>query len=522
MTEQTLELLLPVDSYEAAIPYLRRPYMPNQVRAKIQTAPENENAPCTIALYAIAETLMDRFTLICGREWDHSFEKTVEEKRSSTKASWYCMVVATITVFGKTHADIGEGTAPTRAGAEMNARAQAYKRAGRKFGPGQCLYACDDIVMWRGGDGENKLRLPANGAERHLHPYFDDAGVGQRYVRRRYEQWLKDSGEAVFGEPLDHLALAHALERRARTTVVAVTSRQPQPTLPPGTGNGANNGRSPEQPTTPAQAQTSLPTAGARAVNRELGKMEDHPAPPAAIYAATSAGYGEQAARQLCNLARADAQGRRFTKAQLRTVENWLSYASKLELTEEVLLDAVTFNAEKPATQERRQALFMRWLARKAAGESTPEEEDVSAADGQDAAEVQAPPTAEAPQAAPKDQAHTGMPSPQERYTEAMAELKRKMADHEYDDAPVTRLAALATGRGPRSQVDWQSITAPMLLALADLLDSAASLGWDSQQLDRELLKAHDSDRQTSAAGRFSAFANGLKDMAETRALEVG
>jgi hypothetical protein len=100
----TPELLLPAQSFEEALPFLRRPYTPSQVQAKIVNAPEIREAPCTIALYAIGETPMDRFNLVCAREWSHSFETLAEEKTvTNGKTSWYCMVCATITVFGISH-----------------------------------------------------------------------------------------------------------------------------------------------------------------------------------------------------------------------------------------------------------------------------------------------------------------------------------------------------------------------------------------------------------------------------------
>jgi hypothetical protein len=85
---------------------------------------------------------------------------------------------------------------------------------------------------------------------------------------------------------------------------------------------------------------------------------------------------------------------------------------------------------------------------------------------------------------------------------------------------PVTRLAALAVGAGPQAQVTWAKMKPELLRVVSDLLECAAALGWDSKRLDREVLEAHASTRQQSAAGRFSAFANQLKDMAETRQLE--
>ena len=94
------------------------------------------------------------------------------------------------------------------------------------------------------------------------------------------------------------------------------------------------------------------------------------------------------------------------------------------------------------------------------------------------------------------------------------------MTEHEYDDQAVTRFAALATGGGPRTQVKWAQVSPDTLLILADLLENAAAIGWSNEQLDQAVRAAHQSSRQNSTAGRFSALANHITDLAETRAME--
>jgi hypothetical protein len=498
------DIPLPAQSFEEAIPYLRRPYMPSQVRAKILTTPDPP-APCTIALYVIGEIQMDRFTLVCGSEWDHEFTKLTEEKTGSDKhTTWYCMVAATFTAFGITHTDIGEGTSSSRAGAEMNARAQASKRAGRKFGPGQCLYACDTIVMFR-GEGPNDLRLPkGDDAKRYLKPYFDKEGKGQAHCREQYQQWLTRTGEKVYGPPLDHLAIAEAIRARPTTRpVVTVNSSQSQP---------------------PASAQATAPPNGASAdsdhqdgakVNgtqrpakaKHYPPMPDHPAPEAALKAAQAAGFGEPAARMLSNLARNEGDDSKFTAAQLQAVANWIAMLDEVDVTEDVILKAIGVNARKNTSQERRQARFVKWLSEKASGET-----DESADD-----EPQ-PDTDAADEEADAEPETNGSVSPLDA-ARALAVLREAKQDYEYSDRTVTRLAALATGVGPKARVDWPNVVPATLLILAELLQSAGSLGWKNEQLDREVVKYHNSTEQTSIAGRFAAFANYLTDLAETRAM---
>ena len=85
---------------------------------------------------------------------------------------------------------------------------------------------------------------------------------------------------------------------------------------------------------------------------------------------------------------------------------------------------------------------------------------------------------------------------------------RQAKTDNEYSDRTVIRIAALATGVGPKARVDWPKVPPETLTVLAELLRSAGSLDWKNDRLDQEVLKYHNSTQQTSAAGRFSAFAN--------------
>jgi hypothetical protein len=498
------DLPLPAQSFEEAIPYLRAPYQPSQVRAKILTTPENPSAPCTIALYVIGEIQMDRFTLVCGSEWDHEFTKLAEEKRvaekrrCASKESWYCMVAATFTAFGIAHTDIGEGVARTRAVAEMNARAQASKRAGRKFGPGQCLYACDTILMYR-GDKPNQLRLPVgDDPKRHLKPYFDKEGQGEKYCRERYANWLRDTGEKIYGPPLDHCAVAEAIRARPSTRRATSTSSRPERADAPapsrnGTGTDHESLTTSETPTSP-----DAPPAA-----KEHPPMPDHPAPEAVLKAAQAADFGEPVARLLSNLAREEGKDATFTAAQLQAATHWITTLADLEVAEELIVKAITFNATKNISQERRQAKFVKWLSEKAAGETEP-------APDQPSADTASGSTGSAPAANGDRQLDAAR---------ALTVLRQAKEEHEYSDRTVTRLAALATGAGPNARVDWPSVPAATLLILTELLQSAGALGWKNDHLDREIRAGHNSSEQTSTAGRFTAFANYLTDLAETRAM---
>jgi hypothetical protein len=511
----TPELLLPAQSFEEALPFLRRPYTQSQVQAKIVNAPEIKEAPCTIGLYAIGETPMDRFNLVCAREWTHSFETLAEEKTvKDGKTSWYCMVCATITVFGVSKPDIGESTAPTRAAAEMNARAQAYKRAGRWFGPGQCLYAAYEIIMFR-GNKHDELRFPA-GEKGYLRPYFDRQGQGQKYVRGRYQHWLSDTGEEVYGAPLNHLKIAEAIQARMSPRAAVLT-----PPLAP-TLAVVERGAPDRLAVHELGADLTGPDrAPARASERVIGPMPEIAASPAAIAVAQSHKYTELAANALTNLAASQGQTEALSDAQERVVANWLAALARFKVPEAMALEAVAFVAGECDCQETRQAKLAKWLSAKA--QADPSTTPDTAAPGTEQAQTTPVPSQASPQHAAADAGTTqgdGESTEAEAQELATAQayvrIHRAMKDHGYDDQVVTRLAALALGAGPRGRVAWDAVPADVLVIIAELLESAAKLRWSNDTLTKEVIKAHNKTQQGTSTGRFAAFANHLMNAAET------
>jgi hypothetical protein len=239
--------------------------------------------------------------------------------------------------------------------------------------------------------------------------------------------------------------------------------------------------------------------------------MPDDPAPPAALEAAQQTGYGEPVARLLSNLARGDGEDAKFGDAQLQAVANWIAVLGELEVAEDVIVKAITHNATKKTSQERRQAKFVKWLSEKASGEADTKDQEPES-------DSEAPAQTGSQPAATTNGDGNGNGQLDEA-GRALAELRQAKTDHEYSDRTVTRIAALATGVGPKARVDWPKVPPETLTVLAELLRSAGSLGWKNDQLDQEVLKYHNSAQQTSAAGRFSAFANYLTDLAETRAM---
>ena len=342
------ELLLPAGSYEEALPDLRAPYLPSQIRPLIIAVPKNEKAPCKIALYTIGETLMDRFNLVCGTNWERpKFTIEIHDKREELidddkkRVLHYLKIRCVLTVFGQEHEDSGEGESENIALAEYDARAQAFKRAARWHGPGQCLYVFggEEVIMWRGA-GAGKLQIPKSGTEPHRHPYFDKQG--RAAIRAEYGRWLKDDGEALFGAPLDHQKIAQDIKARMSARLTAIPApRTPQltiveqpPSSAPATQETEGDAHGPEQPPAGEPAE------------RVSGAMPELPASAATIRAAEDSGYDEQVAKALSSLAAAQDQSRPLTDAQERVVHNWLVALARFEVPVATILDAVAFVAK--------------------------------------------------------------------------------------------------------------------------------------------------------------------------------
>jgi hypothetical protein len=64
-------------------------------------------------------------------------------------------------------------------------------------------------------------------------------------------------------------------------------------------------------------------------------------------------------------------------------------------------------------------------------------------------------------------------------------------------------------------------VPADVLEIISELLEAAASLGWSTDTLTKEVFKAHERTQQGTPAGRFAAFANHLMNAAETRTAQA-
>jgi hypothetical protein len=544
-------LILPASCYEEALPDLRAPYLPSQIRPLIIQAPKNDKAPCRIALYTIGETLMDRFNLCCGGNWNVAFRTETHKeipKQDSDNNPYtvhYFKLGCSVTVFGIEHSDFGEGEATSEARAEFDARAQAFKRASRWHGPGQCLYVFggEELIMWRGPE-PGKLQIPKSaksGDEPHRRPYFDHAG--RQAVRDEYDKWLKKEGESQFGIALNHLVIAEAIRARAlHRPLMAVpdlsralpdlSSSRPEqaPAAPDADQREITATRARRDDSDgdgeEAQAHAGRPPAPTAVVpvRQDVQRlpMPDEPAAQEAVAIAESAGFTATVAHALSNLARGDAQTGALSERQHKTVVNWLVMLSGLHLTSEEIVQAVQFVASNGTTQEARQATFTRWLSGKASGEksesqpaapATPDTPaDSGGSDAEPAREVDTGESVEGPAQLAAEDAE---PLDAER---ALRRINVAMEARGYTDQTVTQLAKLAIGVAPKGRLDWSKVPPSTMLVLAELLESASTLDWTPEVLAKEVLAAHNSNQQPTAAGRFSAFAGHLINLAESQA----
>jgi hypothetical protein len=236
--------------------------------------------------------------------------------------------------------------------------------------------------------------------------------------------------------------------------------------------------------------------------------MPDAPASQEAVEIAQSAGFTGTVAHALSNLARTDGQEGNLSERQHKTVVNWLVTLSELELTSDEIVEAVQFVAENGTSQERRQATYARWLAGKASGRNDTTVEQAPISNEADA-EVQASEPAESTPA-PDDADAAAL-----EIARALSRIHKTMDEHDYPDRTVALLAKLSIGVPPKRTLKWEKVPASTMTVLAELLESAAQIGWSADLLGKEVLAAHSSKGQTTTAGRFSALAGHLTELAE-------
>ncbi|HEV3071875.1 MAG TPA: hypothetical protein VGY76_10680 [Solirubrobacteraceae bacterium] len=494
---------LPVSTFKDAYPYLRAPLTSDLVYGLIQTVPKDLNVPCTIGLYTISEALTDRLTIICGGAWSQESKVLVHRTaQKDGRTIHYMEVEATIEVFGVVRHDFGKSMHEDPGQCRMNAKAQAFKRACRWVGLGLYLYSIRPYIkMWR-GTGEGKLRIPNGGNDPHMRPFIDLAA--EDYIRKQYEQRLAVRITKIYGHPLDHLLAAGVAEVPVIDPSRTLASAQPRLIDPP-----------PPAPDDQAKT-TQVRTAHRSRLQADIGRT------------AVDAGYTEVVAVQLDQLVRSEGQAGALSAAQIRTVRSWIATIARMKLPEETVLKTIDFVLEKCATRERAQAKFVKWLSAKAMdGHGTQASEPNERHGPSRASAVVSDTPAIQPQDPTQDTVAIESPesaqmAPSEPPEEVLADLLGRATYYGYPESVIVHLRSLALGASPDADIDWATVPVEAIRKLSDVLDHAGLLlKWTPAQLDAEIMRAHSSGPQCTAAGRFAALARYVTEASATHAEEA-
>ena len=162
---------------------LRRPFEPKGIRWKVQSNVGPKAAPTggLIVAYIDRGLVIDRLNVVVPHLWETEFVDLGDGKH----------MLCNLTVDTITRTDVGEG------GTVKARYSDALKRAAVHFGVGvslsrvpmSILNLSDKSLTKREYDGKTTFTLTQKGLDS---------------LRARYEKWLTEAGEDVFGEPLLH------------------------------------------------------------------------------------------------------------------------------------------------------------------------------------------------------------------------------------------------------------------------------------------------------------------------------
>jgi len=163
----------PVDTVREALPLLRRPFTPEAVKFKVQSA---WPSGALVVAYIDARLVAARLNLICPDMWFDSYEHDGD------------LLLCRLTIGNLTRQDVGEGKGKAL-------YSDAFKRASVKFGVAHCLYAFPNPPVL---NAEGLHRQRRGGRE-----LVSLTAAGEQLVRGRYATWLEKQGQQ-FGPPLSH------------------------------------------------------------------------------------------------------------------------------------------------------------------------------------------------------------------------------------------------------------------------------------------------------------------------------
>lgn len=172
---------LPVTTLEEAIPHLRRPFSPAAVKWKVQSS--NDNGGVVVA-HLDARLVVERLNAIIPR-WSETFDFMQNS------------VLCHLTIDNVTHTDVGVAADPK---AKIS---DARKRAAVPFGVGVPIYALPSHYM-RTGSGKGHLERVQKRTPKGDRIYINLTDGSREWLHDWYADWLKETGEPMFGPVLDH------------------------------------------------------------------------------------------------------------------------------------------------------------------------------------------------------------------------------------------------------------------------------------------------------------------------------
>lgn len=184
----------PVDDYNKALDFLRRPFTPEAVHWKVQASFKDGGAGLVVP-YIDARLVIERLNLVCGENWQEGDPRRPELQSFEFLEGG--ALLCRLTVFEVTHIDVGDGYR----GNTKALFSDALKRVAVKFGVGVSLYAFPKTTLQADSAGllEKRTIRTKNGPK-------NTAVItpkGYEHIRSVYKMWLEMTGTA-FGNPLDH------------------------------------------------------------------------------------------------------------------------------------------------------------------------------------------------------------------------------------------------------------------------------------------------------------------------------
>lgn len=191
---------MPGEALSQALPCLRRPFTPQAVKWKIQSAtPKEDEAKWALIVgYIDARLVMERLNMVCGGSWS---EKPVRVEGQANALMYE------LTVFDQTHIDIGVGQGQSEDMKLKAIHSDALKRTAVRFGVGVSLYAMPQFWLPVAAEeheegGAPTIKRISGGKKKGRPSYLKD--IHEAFLRERYQAWLEAEGIEAFGEPLDH------------------------------------------------------------------------------------------------------------------------------------------------------------------------------------------------------------------------------------------------------------------------------------------------------------------------------